>query len=138
MDKKELLKFIKKQKLAVISTVSPDSIPEAAVLEFGETDELELIFDTFIKSRKYENLKVNPKAAFVIGWDENITAQYLGEAVELEGEELQRCKDYYFKKNPRAKEWDGREGIAYFKVMPKWIKYSDLNKHPWEIHEFTF
>jgi len=62
MDRKQvILDFIKKQKLAVISTVGIDNKPESAVLEFGETEELELIFDTLTSSRKYKNLQTNHK-----------------------------------------------------------------------------
>ena len=57
MDKKEILyQFIKKTKLAVISTVNEKGTPESAVLEFGETSDLEIIIDTFISSRKYKNI----------------------------------------------------------------------------------
>lgn len=41
--KKIILDFIKKHSLAVISTVDPEGNPESAVLEFSETDNLELI-----------------------------------------------------------------------------------------------
>lgn len=135
MDKKQtILEFIKRHDLCVIATTDSDK-PEAAVIEYGETENLELIFDAFVSSRKYQNLTKNQKTAFVIGWDENITVQYEGEAYELKGEELNKYKEIYFKKNPRAKKWEGREGIVYFKVIPKWVRYSDLNKDPWEIFE---
>lgn len=137
MDKKQaILDFIKRHDLGVIATTDLDE-PEAAVVEYGETESLELVFDAFISSRKYQNLLKNTKIAFVIGWDENITVQYEGEAYELKGEELNKYKEIYFKKNPRAKKWEGREGITYFKIIPKWIRYSDLNKDPWEIFEMN-
>lgn len=136
MDNKQIiLDFIKKQKLAVLSTVDKDNKPESAVLEFGETDSLEIIFDTFDSSRKYRNLQTNKNVSFVIGWDENITVQYEGVAEELMDEEKKKYQKVYWIKNPRAKRWARREGIAYFKVTPRWIRYSDLNKAPWEIFE---
>ncbi len=138
MNKKTIiLDFIKKQKLAVISTVGVDSKPESAVLEFGETDDLELVFDTFTASQKYVNLQTNQNVSFVIGWDENITVQYEGVASELRGEEEMKYKQVYWVKNPRAKRWATRPGIAYFKVTPNKIRYSDLNKDPWEIFEIN-
>lgn len=130
--------LIRRHKLGIIATINPKAKPEAAVIEYGETEKLELIFDTFIASRKYNNIMGNPNVAFVIGWDENITIQYEGVASELSGNELERCKGVYFAKNPRAKKWEGREGMSYFKITPKWIRYSDLNKSPWEILETTF
>lgn len=143
-DKKSLiLDFVKKHTLAVISTVSAEGLPEAAVIEYGETDNLELIFDTFDTSRKYKNLQKNNKAAIVIGWDENITVQYEGEVFEMSGEEIGKYKEAYFVKNPHAKKWENHEEIKYFKVIPRWIRYSDLNKlvhdqvPPWEFFEIN-
>jgi|SRR3989344_3901667 len=119
MDKKQIiLDFIKRHDLGVVATSYSDK-PEAAVIEYGETENLELIFDAFVSSRKYQNLLKNPKTAFVIGWDENITVQYEEEASELKGEELNKYKEIHFNKNPRAKKWEGREGITYFKLVPK-------------------
>lgn len=132
-----ILEFIKRQKLAVISTVSIDNKPESAVLEFGQTNELELIFETFTSSRKYKNLLTNQHVSFVIGWDENMTVQYEGVAEELNSDNALPYKQIYWEKNPHAKRWASREGIVYFKVKPTWIRFSDLNKHPWDISEIT-
>lgn len=76
--------------------------------------------------------------AFVIGWDKDITVQYEGEAFELSGEELEEYKKIYLAKNPAVAKWEKVEGIKFFKILPKWIRYSDLNKHPWEIFEIDF
>lgn len=139
MDQKQkILDFLKRNKLMVVSTLSNKNIPQSAVVEFGETDNLEIIFDTFNTARKYRNLKHSKAISFVIGWDENITVQYDGEATELEGEELEKCKQLYFKKNPDAQRWESREGMSYFKASPKWVRYSDLNKDPWEVFEIEF
>ncbi len=99
MDKKKILKeFLRKNKLAVLSTVSSGK-PQSAVLEFSETDDLEIVFDTLSTSRKYKNLKNDKNVSLVIGWDENVTVQYEGEANELSGAELEKCKNIYFEKN---------------------------------------
>lgn len=135
--KKVILEFIKKQKLAVVSTVDKDK-PQSAVLEFGENDDFELIFDTFTISRKYKNLQKNKNASFVIGWDEDITVQYEGIAREVKEEEAERYKKVYWEKNPVAKKWEKEKDITYFVVKPTWIRYSDLNKIPWETYEIEF
>lgn len=135
MQKQTILDFIKRHNLAVISTVGANSRPESAVLEFGETEDLELIFDTFISSRKYKNLQTNKNVSFVIGWDEAITVQYEGTAEEVKGEEAEKYKQIYWAKNPKAERWETREGITYFKVTPQWIRYSDLNNDPWDVFE---
>lgn len=136
--KKFVFEFIKKHQIAVISTVSPENKPEAAVIEFGETNDLELIFDAFENSRKVQNIKQNNNVAFVIGWDEDITVQYEGKAFELDGNELDKYKKIYISKNPKVKKWENIPGIKFFKVVPTWLRYSDVNKNPWEIFEITF
>ena len=133
-DKQKILGFIEEETLMVISSLSPDGKPQSAVVEFGETEDLEIIFDSFEESRKYRNIKQNSAVSLVIGWDKNITVQYDGEAKELEGAELEKYKEIYFKKNPKAQRWEER-GVKYFKVSPKWIRFSDLNKNPWEVFE---
>ena len=82
-NKKLISDFIKKHNLAVLATVDSEGKPEAAVIKFSVRDELNLIFDTSNRFRKYENLKNNRNAAVVIGWDQNITVQYEGITYEL-------------------------------------------------------
>ena len=137
MKKEDVLEFIKKHDLAVISTVGSDNKPQAAVLEFGELDDFTIIIDMLNTSRKYKNLQTNPNAAVVIGWDKNITVQIDGTAYELAGQKLKEAQEAYFAKNPRAKKWANRPGIVYFAIKPSWIRYSDLNQHPWLVEEFS-
>ncbi len=136
MKLEEVLNFVRKHDIMTIATVSPEGKPEAAVVEFGELDDGTLIIDTLTSSRKYHNLQTNPDVAVVIGWDDSITVQLEGQARELAGDELQAAQAAYFAKNPRAKKWADREGIAYFAITPTWIRYSDLNQHPWLIEDF--
>lgn len=136
MTSKEILKFIKEHSLAVIATVNQENKPEAAVVEFGEFADLTIIIDTLKSSRKYKNLLKNENVAIVIGWDENITVQIEGTAKELSGKEFERAKQIYFIKNPRAKKWADNPDIVYYAIKPTWIRYSDLNQHPWLIEEF--
>ncbi|MBI3577618.1 pyridoxamine 5'-phosphate oxidase family protein [Candidatus Gottesmanbacteria bacterium] len=139
MNRKQFLyNFMRKHTIGVLSTVSREGNPEAAVVEFGETKDLELIFDTIDTFRKYQNLKQNPSVAFVVGWDENKTVQYEGGAVELTGIKLDKYKQVYFAKLPEAQKWESTPGTKYFKVIPKWIRYTDLNKRPWKIFELQF
>ena len=136
MSVKQLItELLEKETLAVISTVSSNNTPQAAVVEFGQTDKLELIFDTFSGSRKYQNLLHNNQVAVVIGWDNNVTVQYEGLATELAGDELAQYKSIYFQKNPDAKRWDKYPDIKHFKITPTWIRYSDLSHKPWTVLE---
>jgi pyridoxine/pyridoxamine 5'-phosphate oxidase len=139
MDKKTfLLDFIKQQKLATISTVDNNGKPEAAVIGFGQTNSLELIFGTDNSSRKYANIKKNNSVALVIGWDEGKTVQFEGLAIELSEKDLPLINDSYWSKSPNAEKYHANEGQRYFKVSPTWIRYTDLNKEPWDIIELKF
>jgi uncharacterized protein YhbP (UPF0306 family) len=137
-DKKTIYDFIHKQKIAVLTTVTLESLPEAAAIEFGETVELEIIFDTLVSYRKYQNLQNNKSVALVIGWDEDITIQYEGKAQELDKDQQTEYQEIYFTKNPEARRWTKNPGIRYFKVIPTWIRYSDLKIKPWKIIELKF
>lgn len=83
-------------------------------------------------------MQQNNNVSFVIGWDENITVQYEGIAKEVKGEEAIKYKQIYWNKNPEAKRWETKEGMTYFKTIPKWVRYSNLDKDPWEVFEITF
>ncbi len=91
------------------------------------TPNLEIIFDTLTSTRKFKNLKANKKIAFVIGWKNEITLQYQGIAVQPVGKDLIKSKQIYFSVFPEGKEREELPNIAYFKVKPEWIRYSDFN-----------
>ncbi|HUA13468.1 MAG TPA: pyridoxamine 5'-phosphate oxidase family protein [Candidatus Sulfotelmatobacter sp.] len=135
--KEDLFAFLNSHMLAVVSTVDPSGAPEAAVVGFGQTKDLELVFGTENTSRKYKNIMGNPRVAFVIGWSD-ATVQYEGTARELSVEELQIIKDNYWKKNPRVKSRNVNPKERYFLVKPTWIRYTDLKTKPWNIQELKF
>ncbi len=67
MTTKFLYEFISKSKYAVLATVIPANLPEAALAGIAETQDVKIIFDTVSTSKKYKNLIKNPFIAFVIG-----------------------------------------------------------------------
>ena len=136
----ELLAFLRRHSLAVQASVSTATAPQAAIVGFAVTDRFELVFDTVDTTRKVQNLRRNPKIAFVIGGltsgDER-TVQYEGVADEPAGAELAQLQEVYFKvfpDGPERKQW---AGITYVRVRPTWIRYSDFNRAPPQILEFT-
>jgi len=88
MNVDEVFQFMNRESLAVLATAAVNGQPEAALMGFAVTPELEIIFDTVKSSRKYPNLKKNPRVAWVIGCTTEVTVQYEGVAEELEGEQL--------------------------------------------------
>ena len=136
--KKKILDFLNGLLLGVLSTVNEQNKPESAVMGFGVMDNLELFFGTNNFSRKYKNLKSHPNISFVIGWDNDVTVQYEGVASEFTNNSVEAYKRIYFMKNPEAKKYEKYPGQTFFKVIPKWIRYSDLSEDPGEVFEVTF
>ncbi len=127
MNGRDLLQFLRAQKWAVqASTTLVDHHPQAAVIGVAITGHLEIIFDTMGDTRKAVNLRANPKIALVIGWDQEQTVQIDGIADEPQGEALARLKKAYFERFPEGRERESWENIAYFRVHPTWIRYSDF------------
>ena len=127
MTRDELLPFLRKHRLGVQSTVSSSGDPQAAVVGIAVTSELEIVFDTVDTSRKCRNLRANPRIAFVIGWDQEITVQLEGIADEPTGKERERVLETYFAAYPDGRDRVAWKGITHFRVRPTWIRYSDFN-----------
>ncbi len=135
--KRMLLEFLRKHKLAVIATCHSDGKPEAATIDFSVRDNLEVVFCTFKETRKFGNLAERPCVAFVVGWDDNITVQYEGEATRVAAADIEEYQEAYLDSLPAAREFIER-GAVIFKATPRWIRYSDFNQEPPEQIEIQF
>ena len=136
LDRVEAYNFIRSCRLAVVSSIGPGGEPQSALVGIALSPELEIVFDTVKSSRKYPNLKRDPRIAIVIGWEGERTMQYEGIATEPEGEELARAKQIYFAVWPEGVERQAWPGIAYFLVRPRWLRYSDFDTR--RIEEMKF
>ncbi len=119
--------FIAARKFGVISCIGPGGEPQSALVGIAVSPELEIVFDTVKTSRKYPNLKADPRIAVVTGWEGEQTVQYEGLAVEPEDVELLRAKAIYFAAWPNGVERQRWPSIAYFLVRPTWVRYSDFD-----------
>src|SRR5215469_6242943 len=137
MMRAELLEFFRRHRLAVVSTISSDGAPEAAVVGIAATPELEIIFDTVKTSRKYRNLMANPAAAVTV-WSGEKTTQYEGVAFEPDGAELDRYREIYFATFPDGRDRLSWAGITHLVIRPKWVRYSDFDARPPRIEELRF
>jgi hypothetical protein len=135
----ELLHFLREHRLAVQSSVSQLSAPQAAVVGIAVTDRFEVVFDTLDSTRKARNLLDNNRIALVIGGltpgDER-TAQYEGIADVPSGKELERLTAAYYTVYPDGRSRASWTGLIYVRVRPTWIRYSDYNVNPPLIVEF--
>ena len=131
MEKTELLDYIQSQRLGVLGTLAPAGEPQAALVGYAVTPDLEILFDTLQTTRKYRNMVANSRVSFTVGntvghGDER-TVQYEGLAEELAGELLQRLRPVYFAAWPDGVNRVQWPHITWFVIRPRWIRYSDFN-----------
>lgn len=138
MNKQRLLEFLGANRLGVLSTIGSGGEPQSALVGIAVTPEFEIVFDCVARSRKFANLQRDARAAFVIGWQGEVTVQFEGAAKQISSTELGKYHDIYFQAFPDGPMRFKWEGISYFVVTPKWIRYSDFDKSPPEIEEFKF
>jgi nitroimidazol reductase NimA-like FMN-containing flavoprotein (pyridoxamine 5'-phosphate oxidase superfamily) len=128
MTKEFCFAFLRQHRLAVLATLADGDRPQAALIGFAVTPDLEIVFDTVRASRKYINLLDCPRVALVIGWKNETSIQYEGTASELGPEEGANYRESYYAVFPdgrqRTAEW---QGLTHFVVRPSWIRYSNFN-----------
>ncbi len=136
MTLEEVFDIAKRKRFLVVSTVNETGAPEAALMGFAVTQSNEVVFDTLASSRKAVNLKRNPAAALVIGWDDNVSLQIEGPARRPVGDDLASAKAAYFREWPDGRAREAWPDIAYVVVKPKWIRYSNYGAGPPVVEEF--
>lgn len=134
----EIVAFVRKQTLAVEASLSGASGPQAAVVGIVANDALEIFFDTLGDTRKAANLRRDPRAAFVVGWDlaEARTVQIEGVADEPTGAALAAWQKLYFARFPDGVARQALPDITYFRVRPTWVRHSDFRGAEPTIVEF--
>lgn len=122
--------------LAVISTIhSFNNSSESALIAFAQGNEFELYFMAFVDSRKYANLQNNHTVSLVIGFDYT-TVQYEGIASELKEDAAKEALHAFScKASPCTSDFLNNPRARFFKVKPKWLRYSDYRICPAEIVE---
>lgn len=138
MTQADLLGFLTRHRYGVVSSLSPDGVPQSALVGIATTSALEIVFDTLQSTRKYRNLMARPGCSFVVGCMEEQTLQFEGTASEPRGRELQRYQEIYFRAWPDGPERLKWPGITHLVVRPTWIRYSDFDQRPPLIEEFRF
>jgi pyridoxine/pyridoxamine 5'-phosphate oxidase len=136
MTLEEVFDIATRKRFLVVSTVNETGAPEAALMGFAVTQSNEVVFDTLASSRKAVNLKRNPAAALVIGWDDNVSLQIEGPARRPVGDDLASAKAAYFREWPDGRAREAWPDIAYVVVKPKWIRYSNYAAGPPVVEEF--
>ncbi len=106
--------------------MSDAGAPQAAVVGYGVSDDLEIVFDTLGTTRKMVNLRRDARIALVVGWDEAQTVQIEGLADEPKGADLRRLERVYFAAYPDGPDRQSWNDITYVRVRPTWARYSDF------------
>ncbi|MPZ12900.1 MAG: hypothetical protein GEU73_00470 [Chloroflexi bacterium] len=121
--------FIRDHIYVVQASVSPSQMAQAAVVGIVVTENLEIFFDTLSTSRKYGNLRQDPRIAFVM-WQGEQAVQYEGVVDEPTGGSLSRLKALYFARFPDGRDRERLPEIAYLRARPTWIRHSDFSTDP--------
>ena len=128
-DKNRILDFLHNHPMATIATIDTQTMqPESALIAFAELDNLEIIFETFVDTRKYNNLQKNNYVALVIGWDtkHHISLQYEGIAQPITGEDIDTYRNIFLGKDtPCTEEFLLDPRAILFRISPTWIALSD-------------
>jgi len=135
--KKDIFEFLNQQAHAVVSTVNKQGNPQAALVGFGQTTDLQIIFGTDMTTRKAQNLSHNTHVAMVINGDDSCV-QLEGIAKQTSGEELKKYFDLFFKKMPGLEKYSHLKNQIYFVVTPNWIRYIDHTTSPGTVSEMRF
>jgi pyridoxine/pyridoxamine 5'-phosphate oxidase len=137
--KSDLLAYMRSHKLAVVSSIGPDGGPQGALVGVATTDDFGVVFDTVSDSRKHGNLVRNARACLTFSGPREQTLQLEGTAILLS---LTAQGDAPYLKAYYAAWPDGVErrnwsNIAYWRIAPRWARYSDYARDP-ATAEFTF
>lgn len=139
LSKAELHAFIARQRYGVVATTQPDGQAQSALVGIAVSPELEIYFDTLGDTRKARNLRRDARISLVIGWDNEQSVQLEGSADEPKGAELAALKAIYYAAWPDGPTRESWPGITWFRVKPRWLRFSDFNRAGEDVvREMTF
>ena len=132
----EILGYLRGRNVMAVSSIGPNGAPQAAIVGYGVSDALELVFDTLSSTRKYANLVKDPRVALIVGWDDT-TLQLQGTADFPTGEDLERMRQVYFTAYPDGRDRLAWPGITHVRVRLEWARFSDFRTEPNRIVELS-
>lgn len=124
----ELAALVRRERRAVLSTVSPDGAPEAALVGLAALDDGTLILNAAETARKIGNIRHEPRVALVIGTGDEFSVQVEGVAEVAAGSERLRLGDAYDAQYPGSRSL--HDGFAVVVVRPTWVRVYDLTRDP--------
>ena len=128
LTKAEIYEFIARHRYGVVATSHEDGSSQSALVGIAVSPELEIHFDTVGDTRKAKNLRRDPRISIVIGWDNEQSVQLEGTADEPKGANLAALKLVYYAAWPDGPTRESWPGITWFRVRPRWVRFSDFNR----------
>ncbi|CAN5134304.1 hypothetical protein BH11PAT1_BH11PAT1_6600 [soil metagenome] len=137
--KKEVYVYLKSLAIAVLSTVSSEGNPHAAVIYFISDEDLNFYFLTKSDTRKAKNLTSHSEAALTIV-DPNSprTIQVTGPVSEIEEPQMyinimdkiseENAKGNNFFWPPPLSKLDSDGDLVLYKLTPNWLRYADFTE----------
>lgn len=133
IQKEKISNFLKIEKSCDIATLGEDGEPQVATVSFYANEALEIIFGTWSSTRKYDNLQAEQRVGLVFGFDSGVNIQYQGRAAKLSSKDADIEK--YLVKKPSAIQKLEDDEWFWFKITPRWVRFTDFTKQPMERFE---
>jgi len=120
--------YVREEGRAVVATVTPAGVPEAALVGITALEDGTLLFNVVPWARKLVNLKANGRAAVVVGTAGPMSIQFEGPAEITEGAEAEHYAAEFERLMPGStSRYEGYEVVA---VRPDWLRVYDVSHRP--------
>ncbi len=131
-EKRTVLEYMRSHRLAVVSSVSANGAPQAALVGVAVTDALEIVFDTTSATRKHANLLRDPRASVTLSGPGEQTLQLEGNAypVSLDEQRDSTYRETYYQAWPSGRDRRAWPNLVYWRIVPTWLRYSDYERGP--------
>jgi uncharacterized pyridoxamine 5'-phosphate oxidase family protein len=138
-----LIDFLKNRtpKYCALASSSPEGQPSCHIMAYAITDEGELLFNTAVHSRKYDNFRRNPFGAVTVGWEKGqgqMNIQIEG-SVALLGDldvSYPYLQDIFYGQNPELSFFRSLTDHGFLRLKPLWVRTTDFSSSPPAISEY--
>ncbi len=134
--KGEVLGVLSNYWFGVIATVDTEGRPEAAIVGFACSPELEMLVGTSLKTRKYANVQQNSHVAIAIG-DQKAEVQYEGDVTLLEPDAAWDEIATRFGKLPGFEKYRNDPDERWLLISPTWLRLT-VHENPNRVEEVIF
>jgi hypothetical protein len=130
---------MRSHRLGVVSSIGPDGAPQSALVGIATTTEFDVVFDTVSDSRKHANLMRDPRASLVLSGpgEQTLQLEGIGRGVSVSAAADARWRGIYYDVWPDGRDRLRWPKLAYWRIAPRWARFSDFARGPLII-EFTW